>query len=350
VTDCIATLGLPELTAGLLVVALNAYVLTGGADFGGGVWDLLASGPRHNKQRNIITAAIGPIWEANHVWLVIAVVMCFTAFPAAFATLGTVLHIPLAVMLVGVVLRGSAFVFRSYGNESDAARQRWGVTFAIASTITPLLFGMVIGALSSGAVGVAQGRVGTASFFEVFVAPWLAPFPIAVGLLALTLFALLAATYLTIAAPDETLREDFRRRALGAAGAVFVSALGAMALSRAEAPLIRTGLLATPWSLLLQVVTGTAAVVGIWALWRRRFALARMAVASQASLILWGWAVAQYPYLVPEALTIRATAAPHVTLEVLVQVLAGGAVILIPSLLYLHRTFATRKPHRNGGA
>ena len=116
-------IGLPEVMAILLMIALNAYVLTGGADLGGGVWDLLASGLRRDAQRTLIASAIGPIWEANHVWLVIAVVVCFTAFPPAFATLATVLNIPLTLMLLGIVLRGSAFVFRSYGGGSDDFRR-----------------------------------------------------------------------------------------------------------------------------------------------------------------------------------------------------------------------------------
>src|SRR6185503_10028786 len=134
------TIGLPELIAAVMAVALNAYVLTGGADFGGGVWDLFAAGPRRDRQRALIAESIAPIWEANHVWLIVVVVVLFTAFPPAFAMLGTVLHIPLTILLVGIVLRGSAFVFRSYGTRG---RSRWGAAFASASIVTPLLLGIV---------------------------------------------------------------------------------------------------------------------------------------------------------------------------------------------------------------
>src|SRR6266566_3983061 len=115
VTSLLASIGLPEIVAGIMVLALNAYALMGGADFGGGVWDLVASGPRRVQQRELIARTIGPIWEANHVWLIVVVVMLFTAFPVVFGTMSTVLHIPLALMLVGIVLRGSSFVFRAYG-------------------------------------------------------------------------------------------------------------------------------------------------------------------------------------------------------------------------------------------
>jgi cytochrome d ubiquinol oxidase subunit II len=176
-----------------MVLALNAYVLMGGADFGGGLWDLLASGPRRDAQRTLIADSLAPIWEANHVWLIVVIVVLFTGFPSAFSTLGIVLHIPISLFLIGIVLRGSAFVFRSYGSRDDARRKQWGLTFAIASSVTPILLGAIIGSLASGSVAAAARDVGTASFGAVFVRPWLAPFPIVVGLLALALFAYLAA-------------------------------------------------------------------------------------------------------------------------------------------------------------
>lgn len=342
-TGAFAHVGLPELFAAIIVVALNVYILTGGADFGGGVWDLLASGPRRDRQRDLIAHAIAPIWEANHVWLVLVVVLTFTAFPAAFATLGTVLHIPLALMLVGIVMRGSAFVFRSYGSRTWEQRRNWGRVFAVASTLTPLLLGIVIGAVSTGAVGEAQTRVGAAGFRSVYVAPWWSPFPIAVGVLTLALFAMLAAVYLAYETRDQALREDFRRRALAAAAAVFAAAFGALAVAHLEAPMVRAGLENSVWALPFQLATGVAALTAIGALWRRRYAVARLAAAAQVSLILWGWAFAQFPYVVPPGLTIENTAAPRITLELVAWALGAGAVLLIPSLVYLRRTFAARR-------
>jgi cytochrome d ubiquinol oxidase subunit II len=314
-TGPLGAIGLPEVVAGIIVLALNAYVLTGGADYGGGLWDLLASGDRRRQQRELIAESIAPIWEANHVWLIVVVVMLFTAFPAAFGTLGTVLHVPLTLLLIGIVLRGSAFVFRSYGPANGVESSRWGRAFAIASVVSPLLLGTVIGAVATGDVGRASTRIGGASFASVFLAPWLAPFPIAVGLFALALFAFLAAVYLTVDARSPELRDDFRRRALSAAVAVFVLAGVALVLSR------------------------DAAVTALMCLWRRAFRAARMAAAAQVSLILWGWALAQFPFVIPDTLPIRQAAAPRVTLELLVIGLAIGAIVLLPSLRYLFRTF-----------
>ena len=338
-------IGLPEIIAGVIAIALNAYVLTGGADFGGGVWDLFAAGARRQRQRDLIADSIAPIWEANHVWLIVVVVVLFTAFPAAFSMLATVLHIPLTILLIGIVLRGSAFVFRSYG---PYGRNRWGRAFAIASVITPLLLGSIIGSVATGAVADAADRTGGAvSFTEVYVVPWAAPFPTAIGFFALALFAFLAATYLTLDAKNEELREDFRTRALAAAGAVFVCAAVALILAHSAAPRVAIGVVG---ALLIQASAASAAITAIAALWLRRYRLARMAAAAQVSLILWGWLIAQYPYLIPPALTIRGAAAPDVTLRLLAGGLAGGAFILLPSLRYLLRTFKARRAGPKGPA
>ena len=326
---------LPDVLAGLILVALTGYVLLGGADFGGGVWDLLASGPRREAQRALVAAAIGPIWEANHVWLILGIVLLFTCFPPAFAEITTTLHIPLSLMLIGIVLRGSAFTFRAHHGPDGTMPLRWGRVFAIASAVTPVFLGVCLGALASGAVP----RAGKTGFHAAFVAPWLTPFCFGVGMLALALFAFLASVYLTVEARDIALREDFRRRALGAAAAVFVAAGGTLALALTSAPLVGRGLSASVWALPLHVATGVAAAGAIGALWIRRYRVARVAAAIQVSLILWGWALAQYPYVVPPTLTIAQAAAPPITLTLVLWALAAGALVLFPSLAYLFRVF-----------
>jgi cytochrome d ubiquinol oxidase subunit II len=328
-------LTLADLVAFLLAVSLNAYVLLGGADFGGGVWDLLARGPRRARQREIIAHAIGPIWEANHVWLILAIVLAFTCFSPVFARLMTVLHIPVSLMLVGIVLRGSAFTFRTYDDEHDAAQRRWGRIFSGASLLTPLLLGVCIGAVASGRV-VAPIR---GTFAERFVDPWLTPFAFGVGLLTLALFAFLAAVFLTLETHDRELVEDFRRNAIGAGIAVFLAAGLALLLSYREAPLMTAGLMTSRWALPLHLATGVAAVAVFLALGSRRFALARILAGLQVSCIFWGWTASQYPYLVPPDLTIEASAAPEITLRITLWALGGGTLVLAPSLIYLFRVF-----------
>jgi cytochrome d ubiquinol oxidase subunit II len=325
------------LVAVCLALSLNAYVLFGGADFGGGVWDLLASGPRRNRQRACITSALSPIWEANHVWLILAIVLTFSCFSPVFARLGIVLHIPLTLMLIGIVLRGSAFTFRSYDTQKDAVQRRWGRVFSSASVITPILLGVSIGAVASGRVG----RETEGGFIQRFVQPWFTPFAFSVGLLALTLFAFLAAVYLTLETRDRDLADDFRRRALGSGIAVFFASALVLLLSHREAPLVRTGLMASPWALPLHALTAVAAIGVLAALWFRRYRLARLGVGLQVSLIFWGWPLAQYPFLLPPNYTIANAAAPDTTLRLTLIALAVGAVVLLPSLWYLFQVFKT---------
>jgi cytochrome d ubiquinol oxidase subunit II len=350
VSAFLASLGLPEVIAGLMVVALNGYVLTGGADFGGGVWDLLARGSNREEQRRHIADSLAPIWEANHVWLIVVVVVLFTAFPAAFQQIAIVLHVPLTIMLIGIVLRGSAFVFRSYGAWTEAARGRWSATFAITSVITPVVLGVAIGALATGDVGDAMTRIdaGTVSFADGFVAPWLGLFPIATGLFALALFAFLAAVYLAYGARTDELREVFRKRALGAAAAVFALALLALVVSYREAPRVARGVAGAAWAFPLHGLTAVAAVAAILALVKRAYGAARIAAAAQVTFILWGWVLSQYPFIVPDTQTIRDSAAPRETLTLLFIGLAVGTLILAPALRYLYRIFAVQPESTSG--
>ena len=336
-----ALVTLPNIVALCTLLALTAYVTFGGADFGGGIWDGLASGPRQAAQRTLIAHTIGPIWEANQVWLVLVVVLLFTCFPAAFAAIMTVLHIPIALMLIGVVLRGSAFTFRAYDTSGDAAQQRWGRTFAMASVITPVLFGVCIGTIASGALRPTVPSMGA---YAIYVAPWLAPFPIACGIFTLALFSFLAAVYLTVEAREPALQNDFRRRALWSTVAVFIAAFGTLLLAHREAPRLQTGVTATPWAPALHIATGLAAIIAIWALWTRRYRLARVAAPAQVALIMWGWGASQYPDILPGWMTIAGAAAPAITLRLTLIGLAGGTVILAPSLWYLFRLFSSAIP------
>jgi len=332
------------LLGGVIVVALMLYVLLAGADFGGGVWDLLAFGPRRARQRQAIEHAIGPIWEANHVWLILVVVVSFTAFPAAFAALSTALHVPLTLFLGGVVFRGSAFAFRSFDGgagassgttRGDLAQRRWGWIFSLASLISPLLLGMTVGAIASGRIRVTGGLVEGG-----FVRPWLSLFPIAVGLYALALCAFLAATYLCVEVEkDPELQWDFRLRAFAAGIAVGGCALLAFLLSGSGAPLIRDGLTRRPWTWPLHGTTAIIAIGALVALARARFRLARVLVALQTIAILAGWVASQYPFLLVPDLTIWNAAAPRETRIWLLIFLGAGIPVLVPSLVVLFRVF-----------
>ncbi len=328
--------------AGVMLISLIIYMLTGGADFGGGIWDLFAIGRRAKAQRDLITQAIAPIWEANHVWLIVIIVLLFVAFPVGFAAISTALHIPLTLMLIGIVLRGSAFVFRTYDVQSDTTHRRWSRVFAIGSVITPVMLGITLGAVASGTIHVdMESRQVTTDF----ISAWFAPFPFAIGFFTLTLCALLAAVYLTLETDDPELQEDFRRRALIAAVSVGAMAGLSFILSAEGAPTIRRGLASASWSIPFQLLTGAVALWAIWTLWNRQFRLARILVPIQVTLIVFGWGLAQYPYLVTPNLTFSNTAAPDAVLRPMLIVLGVGGVLLIPAFWYLYAVFkgASRK-------
>jgi cytochrome bd ubiquinol oxidase subunit II len=331
----------PELLAEALgavsLAALVIYAVLAGADFGGGVWDLLASGPRAAEQRRAIAEAMGPVWEANHVWLIFLIVLLFTCFPAAFAALSVAFFIPFHLVLVGIVLRGAAFVFRAYGHEAAGTPLSWGRVFGGASVVTPFLLGMCLGAISNGHIRVQNGIVS----FEGGEA-WLDPFALATGALALALCAYLAAVYLTLET-DRDLREDFRRRALRIWLVAGVLSLGTLLLTYVEAPRLwenLTTLRAAPL-----VAAGVAlAPSSALAMWDRHYSIARILAVGQVVLLLIGWALAQWPYVIYPDVTLAAAAAPPATLTFMLWTLPPGLALILPSLWLLFAVFKGRNP------
>jgi cytochrome d ubiquinol oxidase subunit II len=325
----------PETILGaVILVALVAYALGGGADFGGGMWDLLATGPRAARQRKAIEDAIGPIWEANHVWLILAIVLVFSAFPSAFAAIMTALNIPMTLVLVGIVLRASAFVFRKYDVHSDTVHRRWSTVFGVSSLFTPFLLGLCLGALGSGEIRWQDGHITTG-----FLAGWTRPFALSCGLFAQGLFAFLAATYLAVDTGfDPELQRDFRTRALLSGVSLAPAAALVFGLSRTGAPTIFAGLTRW-WAPLLLAATSACAIGALVALWRRSFRAARALAIGQVSLILTGWGLAQHPHLVIPDLTLQNAAVAVGTMRLLIAVLAVGAVVLLPAFWVLLRVF-----------
>jgi cytochrome bd ubiquinol oxidase subunit II len=325
--------GLALLAAAALLASLVVYAITGRADFGGGVWDLLSSGPRKRAQQALVVEAIAPIWETNHIWLIVAVVVLFTAFPRAYAVVSTALFVPVTLVLAGIVLRGSAFAFHSHMLHGEQGHRRWETVFAGASLLTPVLLGVTAGAIATGGIRAESG---------LFLAPyslWLSPFPIAAGLLTVAMFSFLAAVYLTLETDDHGLRADFRIRALWSARAVAVLAVAVIVLAGREAREFRDGLLMRPWSVPLIILAGAAAAGAYAALSFWSFRLARVCAAAQVALIILGWGLAQYPYLVRPDVTIAGAAAARATIGWLMGTLAAGGVFLLPAVFYLYRIF-----------
>jgi cytochrome bd ubiquinol oxidase subunit II len=315
----------------VLWVGLTFYALFGGADFGGGIWHLVAAGPTRQGQRELVEHTIGPVWEANHVWLIFAITLFWTAFPPAFAGFAANLYVPLTIVALGVIGRGAAFAFSKV-----AGGRAYALAFGVSSTLTPLVLGMIAGALASGRV---PPQVGAASPWT----SWLSPTSVYCGLLAVGSCVYLAAVFLTADARREgraELAEVFRRRALACGAGVGMVALAGLAVLRTDAPKLVSGLThrAAP-AVAVSVVAGLASIALLLA---RRYAAARVTGAVTVAALLWGWGVAQYPVLLYPDLTVdRAAADPRVVTAVL-GALAVSAVLLFPALAWLLMLFQRR--------
>jgi cytochrome d ubiquinol oxidase subunit II len=324
---------LAEVLLAVTWVGVTAYALLGGADFGGGFWDLLAGGDRGGRaQRALIEHSIGPVWEANHVWLIFVLVVLWTAFPPVFAAVASTLYVPLTLAAVGIIARGAAFAFRKSVAELPLKRL-FGAAFALSSVLTPFFLGTVAGAVASGRVppGNASGEV---------IASWWNPTSVLGGSLAVGVCAYLAAVYLTADAARASqpgLAEQLRRRALVTGLTVGAVALAGIAVLRADAPALFDGL--TGRALPLIAASALAGLASLWLLWRRRFLAVRVTAAIAVAAVVWGWAVGQYPWMLQGALTIEEAAASRAVLQAVLASLGVGALLFLPPLAWLFVLF-----------
>jgi cytochrome d ubiquinol oxidase subunit II len=324
---------LEDLAAAVVLLGIIAYAMFGGADFGGGIWTGLASGPRAAQQREAISRAMGPVWETNHVWLILIVVATLTAFPPAFADLSTALIVPVVIALVGIVFRGAAFAFRHFGHGTETALPGMTALFSVASVVAPLVMGMALGAVAGGHVTIEDGVV-TSGVWE----PWLQPFSILCGLIAVAMCSFLAACYMTVRTSGE-MQEDFRTRGLLAGlllGALTIIALP-VAYWDAE-PFWDE--LAKPSALAVMSAAAAIWMTSLVVLWRRWYVLAPPLAAGTVGLVMGGWAAVQYPYFILPDERISDLAAADATLGPFLIALVAGAVILVPSLALLYLVFS----------
>jgi cytochrome d ubiquinol oxidase subunit II len=324
---------LAEVVLGIMFVGLIAYALFAGADFGAGIWDLLSGGTQRGaRRRAVIEHAIGPVWEANHVWLVFVLVVLWTGFPPAFAAIASTLYIPLTGVALGVIARGAAFAFRK--NVEDLAQRRlYGAAFASSSVLTPFFLGTVAGAIASGRVppGIAQGDV---------LGSWVNPTSLLAGVLAVGICGYLAAVYLcadATRAAQLDLADAFRRRALGTGLGVGAVALAGIAVLHADAPRLFAGL--TGRALPVVALSTAAGLASLGLLIARRYRLSRITAALAVTAVLWAWAVAQFPLLLVPTLSIDDAAAGRATLQATLIVVVVGAALLAPSLGWLFWLF-----------
>lgn len=324
-----------DLAAAILWIGATMYAIFGGADFGGGLWDLIAGDAERGKRpRARIQRSVTPVWEANHVWLIFILVVLWTAFPEAFGAIMSTLYVPLALAALGIVLRGAGFAFRK-SVESLPAQRALGATFAISSVLTPFFMGAVVGAVASGNVP-AEGN--GAAFSS-----WLEPLPLLTGALFVASGAYLAAIFLVADShrvDDKEMEGYFASRALAAglvAGALAVAGLVAL---HGEARYVYDRLIVEGLPLVIVSILCGFGVLGLL-LGRGRRGLRPLAIGAVAAVI-WGWGVAQFPYLLPTSLTIADAAAPGPTLTAVLVVFCVAAVTILPALGLLY-TLAQRE-------
>ncbi|MGZ4137419.1 MAG: cytochrome d ubiquinol oxidase subunit II [Actinomycetota bacterium] len=322
-------LTLQNVVAAVLFGGILLYAVFGGADYGGGFWDLFAGGAeRGRRPRALIDRAIGPVWEANHVWLIFVLVVTWTAFSIAFFAIMTTLFVPLALAGLGIVLRGSGFAFRRVVVRTPEQRAT-GAAFALSSVITPFFFGTIAG-------GIASGRVPAAGDGDAMTS-WVNPTSILGGALAVFVCAYVAAMFLIAEARMrhvDDLEAYFRRRAFVAAFVTGALAIAGIFVLRSDAHRLYTRLIGPglPF-VVLSVVCGLAALVLV-----RRASpqiLRALAVAAVGAVIV-GWGIAQYPEMLGTHLTIAAAASPRPTLVATVVVSVVAAILCVPSLALLY--------------
>jgi cytochrome d ubiquinol oxidase subunit II len=326
---------LAEILIGVFWAGLTAYAVLGGADFGAGVLHLLAPAGRAGRRRRLaIWSAMGPVWEANHVWLIFFLTGLMTTFPPAFAALGPALLLPATIALLGIVVRGAALAFAAQLTAFDRARRPLVLAFGVASGVAPAAFGAIAGGLARQRLIVAHGAVRAGGGLGL----WLGPFQAATGMLALAACVALAACFLVVETKgDPTLASNFRAIALNATAATAALAAAGLALAHAFARPLFDGLtsrgLAAVAAGLLALLTAFAALAS------QRDRLARLAIVTAVAAVMWGWGLAQYPRLVGPGITVGNSAATAPEVHAIAVALAAGAAVLAPSLWLLYGAF-----------
>jgi cytochrome d ubiquinol oxidase subunit II len=324
-----------------ILAGMAAYTVLAGADFGAGLWTLLAFGPSGDRVRDQARHAMGPVWEANHVWLIFVLVVCWTAYPVAFGSITSTLAAPLLIAAIGIIFRGAAYALRGVADSSRAAENLLGTS----SVLTPFALGTAVGA-------IAVGRVPVGNAAGNLVTSWLAPAPVLVGVLAVAFSGYLAAVFLaadSLRYGEAGLAEGFRRRALIAGVLSGGLALAGLLVMRGSGLNLTHGA-----ALVLVCVSGVAGLATLALCWLSRFELARLTAALAVAAVVVGWAAAQAPRFLP-GMTVTQAAAGHSTLVALVIAVVCGSVVLIPSLgllftLFLRGRLDTPELHSPGEA
>lgn len=322
-------MSLPDAVAVIMFAAIVMYAVFGGADFGSGVWDLLAGGPKRGAStRRLIDHAIGPVWEANHVWLIFVLVFLWTGFPEPYAALMRSLAVPFWLVGLGVVMRGAGFALRKYSPTLRAARLA-GIVFAVASLLTPFFLGSIAGTIASGRIGLDTGALPLSTVLE--------PAPLLGGILAVLTCTFLAGVFLLSEASrlgDNELVSSLRGRVMASGVLTGTVALAGVFPLRADAETLADGL--DGRAAIIVIFSAVSGLATLLLLRAGRYKVARITAAGAVASIVAGWGIGQYPWILVDNVTIEASAGADATLLGLLIAAGAAAVLVVPALVALY--------------
>lgn len=324
-------MGPEHIVLGILASSLALYAVLGGADFGAGVWEFTTCMQSDPRDRKLIQRAIGPVWEANHVWLIFVLIILLNGFPLAFGALSRSLTVPMLLALLGIVFRGSGFVFRAYAVGSQSLQDLAGALFALASTATPFFLGASVGAISTGDLRFADDG----KFLGDYATGWLGPLSLYTGVMAVGMCAYLAAVYLTREASvhDRSMLLVWRGRALSTGIWIGILAWLGLIMTWLDAKELWARLMTHAWPVILvSLITGAGS---LFALRAERYRFANLMAASAVGSVIYGWGLAQYPMFIRPDITIEASKSPDFVLWAMSICILGGSVLLFPALWWL---------------
>jgi cytochrome bd ubiquinol oxidase subunit II len=326
-----------EILVVFLGIAIYLYVLLGGADFGAGIIELITG----KKGISTISKAIAPIWEANHIWIILVIVILFNGFPRVYTSISTYLHIPLLLALIGIIIRGCSFTFRYYDVVSERTSDYYTRFFRISSIVTPFFLGMITGTVISGRIPAST----YGSFPEIYLKPWLNFFSVSTGMFTMILFAWLASVYLI---GEKKVKEATNTNFVRIAYVLFILLIISGVLVFASAEMYQIHLVKKFFLSKISIVSVILATLIVPFLWykisRKNPLWTRISAAAITFFILTGWFGIQFPVMINvvspgENFTVYNSAAPEITINYLVYALFIGLVIILPAFVFLFKTF-----------
>lgn len=321
----------------ILGTSFLLYTIFGGADFGAGIIEIFAG---KGEEKTISKA---PVWEANHVWLILAIVILFTAFPSVYSSLSLVLHIPLMAVLIGIIFRGSAFTFRHYDVGQGRSHKYYTFLFNASSLITPMFLGITLGAMILGRITFNE----SAGFYEVFISPWLNTFCIMMGVFSTSLFTYIAAVFLVPEARTRIERTKYIKFSRIAMATTVSSGILVFLAGQREGHSLLPKFLNSGVSIAAVLVASVLMPVILHLMDKNKAALLRAAIGVQVAVVLIGWFAIQFPVMIVvkggNHLTFFNTQAPHATLQQLLIALIAGLILVIPAFIFLFRIFKVKK-------